>query len=170
MKPRLIIPALIVILLGGTLVGFVWQPRPSIRFVGFHEENHGRLAGFQIVNDSDTSYSFFGYGLSAPFYGYKIQEPAGWKYRGLGWCGTGAGLHTIAPHSVTEIETRLPGYDVPSAPFAVGIHFERGTAAQLYARGSRSSILYSLIMFLRAKIAPASSGDPDPTWSDLVQP
>ncbi|MCX6850860.1 MAG: hypothetical protein NTY98_18255 [Verrucomicrobia bacterium] len=170
MKPRLIILALIVILLGGTLVWFAWQRGPSIRFVGFHEGKHGRLASFQIVNDTDTSFSFYGEGLSAPHYSYKIQEPAGWKYRSLGWCGTGPGWQTLAPHSVTEIETRVPSYDVPSAPFAVGIYFERGTAAQLYARGTRSNVISSLITVLRAKIDPASHGDPDPTWSDLAQP
>lgn len=172
MKPKFILLSLIGTLLVGSLLWLVLRSSPSIHFVRFHEEKYGRLATFRIANDTDDSFSYYGYGLSGPFYSYRIAEPSGWKTSSLGWCGTGAGLHTLAPHSATEIEVRIPSYDEPELPlpFAVGIHFERGTAAELYARPQRSNFFSQLISLLREKINPSSHGRPDPTWSDVAHP
>ncbi|WP_395753174.1 hypothetical protein [Prosthecobacter sp.] len=173
MKPKLILLSLIGALLVGSMAWLALRSGPSIHFVRFHEEKYGRLATFRIANDTDESFSCYGYGLSTPFYSYRIAEPSGWKTYSLGWCGTGAGLHTLAPHSAAEIEVRLPSYNEPEPPlpFAVGIYFERGTAAQLYARPLRRPNFFSqLISLLREKINPSSHGRPDPTWSDLAHP
>ncbi|WP_395738190.1 hypothetical protein [Prosthecobacter sp.] len=172
MKPKFILLSLIGTLLVGSMLWLVLRSGPSIHFVGFHEGEYGRLATFRIANDTDDSFSYYGEGLSAPHYSYRIAEPSGWKTHSLGWCGTGAGLHTLAPHSATEIQVSIPHYNAPEPPlpFAVGIYFERGTAAQLYARPRRSSLFIQLISLLREKINSSSHGDPDPTWSDVAHP
>jgi hypothetical protein len=172
MKPRLIIFSLIGMLLVGTFLWLALRPGPTIRFVEFHDGKYGRLATFQIANDTDDSYSYYGEGLSGPHYSYKTEEPSGWKTHHLGWCGTGAGWQTLAPHSLAEIEVPLPGYIAPAppGPFAVGIYFERGTAARLYSRGRSSNFISTLIMLVREKINPAFGGNPEPTWSDVAYP
>ncbi|WP_395742018.1 hypothetical protein [Prosthecobacter sp.] len=167
MQPRLILLSLV----GLLLVGVFWRPGPSIRFVAFKGENQGRVAVFKMVNDSGAPYSIFSEGLKFPHYCCKIYEPAGWRAHAMGWCGTGSGWHTLAPHSVTEFEVSVRDVqEASAAPFVIGIYFERGSATQLTDRthSGVSRFFSGLISLLREKIT--GSADPDPTWSDVVQP
>ena len=149
----------------GVVAWFICRPTPEIRFAGFQEGTNGRMALFQIVNESSSPFVTFGYGAESPFYSYRVSTPAGWKKHQLGWCGTGAGPHTLAPHSVTKIQVPAP-HDSPAAPFAVGIHFERGTAADLASRSH--SRLDEFFDWLRLRINPDYQGR-EPTWSSVAQ-
>ena len=166
MKHKLILLPLIGLLLVGGILLCLWRPGPTIRFVGFHEGKLGRLASFRVVNDTDEAYSYFGGEPSAPAFSYKIDGPSVVDIPHTTWCLTGLHWHTLAPHSVMEIEVSVPQ---PESPFAVGARFERGTAEELGARGPRLSFMSELILYLRKKILPGSAS-PDLTWSDTARP
>ena len=156
----------VVLAVCGVVAWLACRPTPVIRFVAFQESKNGRLASFQIVNDSDSPFTVYGHGPDSPRYSYRISTHTGWQRKGLGeWCGTGMGLHTLAPHSVTEMQAFVP-QDSPAAPFAVGIHFYRGTAEEV---GSHPpSRFVEVLQELYARINP-SAAKPEPTWSTVVQ-
>ncbi|WP_395742012.1 hypothetical protein [Prosthecobacter sp.] len=168
----LILGSLLGMILAAALVAHFWRPGPSIRFVGFHEGKNGRVAAFQITNDTDEPYSFYGYGRSSPYCSYKVATASGWQIQGQGWWLTSSEWYTLEPHSVTEVQVST--HDAPSTPFAVGVPFERGTAAQVSARRPRRSFIAELLLYLRAKTDPLASltwepgPSTDPTWSDVV--
>lgn len=154
-------------LVGVLALGWValrwYPPSPSIRFVGFRESAQGQAAVFQIVNDSRDSFSYYGEGPSLPFYSLRLPKGAGWTTVNLGWCGTGAGWHAIAPRSTIDFQVNPA--EVPAAPFAVGILFERGTAAEVQTSAREPGILE----WVRHQIIPGYGG-PEPTWSTVAQP
>ena len=164
-KLKLILLGFVALAACGVAAWLICRPTPEIRFAGFQEGTNGRMALFQIVNESGSPFATFGYGPDSPFYSCRVSTPAGWKLHQLGWCGTGAGPHTLAPHSVTEIQVPVP-YDSPAAPFAVGIHFERGTAADLASRSH--SRLDEFFEWLRRRINPDYKEE-EPTWSSVAQ-
>ncbi len=156
----------------------------------------GRVAVFRITNDSRSPYSFFGYAPSWPFYLSRSPDPSdksGWVTTSpRKWGGV---ADTIEPHSTIDIhvhlnasDVQMPGDLAPSdyaerlaradleaqvplesqRPFAIGIHFERGTAEQLQSRDSSPSTISRFIYRLRCRIDPKYFG-PEPTWSTLAQ-
>ena len=156
----------------GLIAWLGYAPSPTIHFIEFRDGQYSipgeifkadRAAVFRITNDSRVPYSFIGYGPSLPFYIYRIPDhshDSGWvsisprKYGGV--------ADTIAPHATFDIE-------VPDEkpPFAIGIHFERGTAEQLQSRNSSPSSISRFIYLLRCRIDPDYLG-PEPTWSTVV--
>ncbi|WP_395742015.1 hypothetical protein [Prosthecobacter sp.] len=167
MKSRLILFSLFGLLLVGALLLFLWRPGPSIRFVGFQEGQHGKLASFQIANDRDDPYSFLGDGPFSPVCSYKTQGPSGWKDLYLGEIRPNTAWFTVAPHAVTEFEVAVSP-EAPSALFKVGVYLERGSAEQLMTP-AYSNFISDLLTYLREKIQPGS-GDLKPTWSEVAQP
>lgn len=165
MKLKLILLGFVALTAFGVVAWLIGRPTPQIRFAGFQEGSNRRVALFQIVNESGSPFVTFGYGPHSPFYSCRVSTPTGWKKHQLGWCGTGAGPHTLAPHSVTEIQVPVP-YDSPAAPFAVGIHFERGTAAGLASRSH--SRLDEFFDWLHRRINPDYK-EREPTWSSVAQ-
>lgn len=154
----------------------------------------GRVAVFRITNDSRHPYSFFANAPSWPFGIFKSAVPSD-KSGGSTWAGRRWGhvADTIAPHSSADVFIHVNASDVQmkgdltpadraaqlaradlallvplesQQPFALGIHFERGTAAKLEARnGSRSSISWFFYR-LRVRIDPGYR--PEPTWSTVA--
>lgn len=179
MKPKLILFSLVGLLVAGVLFWFFWRPGPSIRFVAFREGKQGRIASFEIINDTGAPYSCHGLGR-APYCHHKIATPSGWQTHGPRWFLTPSDTITLEPRSSLEIEVA----DVPASPFAVGVYFERGTAAEVNARrhGSKffSGLLWELDFSLQRKIHPKSLDlngtwsrwilNNAPTWSNIVNP
>ncbi len=171
MKLKLILLGFVALAACGVVAWLICRPTPEIRFVAFQEGTNGRMASFQIINESGSPFATFGYGPDSPYFSYRVSTPAGWKkprVGWVGWCGTGAGFHTLAPHSVTEIQVPVP-HDSPAAPFAVGIHFQRGTAEELvsHSRSPRSRV-DEFFDWLRLRINPDYKGK-EPTWSSVAQ-
>ncbi|WP_395742014.1 hypothetical protein [Prosthecobacter sp.] len=164
----IILGSLIGLLLVGGILLCLWRPGPSIRFVGFQEAKHGKVVTFRIANDTDDPYSFTGYAMNLPLYSYKIQEASGWKVQSDVWNCTRGDWFTMAPHAETEIMVPAP-HDASSSPFKVGIYLERGTPAEISARGPGLSFMSVLILKLRMKIQP-DFAYPEPIWSDTVHP
>ncbi|WP_395742013.1 hypothetical protein [Prosthecobacter sp.] len=162
----IILGSLIGLLLVGALLLFLWRPGPSIRFVGFMEAKHGKMATFRVANDTDEPYSYFGGDPSAPAFSYKIDGPSPVDIQHATWCLTGLQWHTLAPHSVMEIQVSVPR---PESPFAVGVRFERGTAADLKALRVKPTFMSMLILHLQKKILPGSA-HPEFTWSNTARP
>ena len=155
----------------------------------------GRVAVFRITNNSRNSYSFLGYGPSWPFYTYRYPDPSdesGWtEMSPRKW---GCVAETIAPHSTIDVSVHLHAADVqrpididPSdvaefiaradlaaqvpielqPPFAIGIHFERCTAAELMSGNIPKNWFSEFLSWLNSRIDRNYQG-PEPTWSTLA--
>ncbi len=154
----------------------------------------GRVAVFRITNDSRHPYSFFANAPSWPYLIAKSADPSdksGWSpWAGRRW---GRVADTIAPNSTADVFIHVNASDVQmkgdftpadfaaqlarndlavlvplesQQPFALGIHFERGTAAELELRdGSRSSISW---FFYRLRVRIDPDYRTEPTWSRTV--
>ena len=71
--------------------------------------NHASAtATVRFINPSNQTCTFYGYSLKSPFYSKQMKTEAGWKTEQLGWCGTGAGNHTIGPGQSTAFEFYVP--------------------------------------------------------------
>jgi hypothetical protein len=147
-----------------------YAPPPSIRFIEFRTRPYGRVAVFHIVNESRAPFHFYGTGPTYPFYARRVQTSDGWRASNIGWCGTGAGLHPVPPHSSTEIEGRAPD-DAPSTPFAVGIYFERWTPQQRSSQPRKFFLeaIYDARFRLYRNWLHREPPDPEPTWSAVAQ-
>ena len=154
-------------------VGFAWfaakpSPPPSIHFVEFRESKYGRVAIFRVRNDSNSSFSYYGYSPTTPFYKYRFQTTQGWREIESSWCGTGADLHEILPHSSIEIQTFC---EARTSPFAIGIHFERGTPKHIASRSG--SPVSDSIKWIRGRLnlpPLPPSPEPEPIWSSTALP
>ena len=154
----------------------------------------GRGAVFRITNDSRHPYSFFANAPSWPFGIFKSADPSdksGWStWAPRRW---GRVADTIAPHSTADVLVHVNASDVQmkgdftpadfaaqlaradlavlvplesQQPFALGIHFERGTAAELESRnGSRSSVSW---FFYRLRLRIDPDYRTEPTWSTVA--
>ena len=152
----------------GALAWLIYSPTPAIRFLEFRDGQYGRVAVFRIVNDSDDPYTYVGYGPSSPLYSYRVPTASGWQSSSLGWCGTGAGAHTISPHTTTDFQVSLSPSSPLATPFAVGIHFQNGTAAEIQSRYRSRSRISEFFYWLRCRINPKYQG-PQPTWSTVAE-
>ena len=171
MKRKPIILLLVGLFACGAIAWLGYSSSPAIRFIEFRDGQYlgeypgttkmGRVAVFRITNDSCAPYSFLGYGPSSPFYLYRVPTASGWtSISPRKWGGE---ADTIPPHATLDIQ-------VPSGepPFAIGIHFERGTAEQLQSRDRSSSDISTFFYRLCRRIYPNYRG-PEPTWSTVVQ-
>lgn len=158
---------LLILSVFATLFAFVDFSEPEISFIEFRDHTHGRMAVFQITNESDSTFCYSGYGSSFPLYYYRVSTPSGWNPQRLGWCGTGANLHEIAPHSMTEFEVQ-PHPECPEAPFSVGLHFKKGTALEVQTSYSSPSYIAVFIEWFRQRM-PLKKNSPEPTWSTVAQ-
>lgn len=50
-----------------------------------------------LTNHTDEPLSLYGYSLASPLYGREMRKDGAWVSDFLGWCGTGAGRHELAP-------------------------------------------------------------------------
>lgn len=154
----------------------------------------GWVAVFRITNDSRHPYSFFANAPSWPFGIFKSADPSdksGWSTSATRRWGHVA--DTIAPHSSADVFIHVNASDVQmkgdftpadraamlaradlavlvplesQQQFALGIHFERGTAAELELRdGSRSSISW---FFYRLRVRIDPDYRTEPTWSTVA--
>lgn len=154
-------------LIGISLIsGTIWwnaAQSPTLQFVEFRKTEYGRRAVFRIVNDSHTSFSFYGE-AGIPFYRWRLPTTKGWKVDTLGWCGTGAYFHDVLPHSSMEIITEMPA-EKPGTSYALGVHFEQETAKEaqerMYSRLTRFFQTVRYILHLPT--------EPEPEWSALVE-
>src|SRR5262249_27350866 len=117
MKLKFIVLAVcsIAVLLG---LAFVPAPvtRPTIALVEHTTHTaHETVAILLITNSSSKTFSYYGYGPTAPHYQAKVQTESGWQPLCLRWCGSGAELQALRPHNSVEFEVR--GVDMP---FVVG--------------------------------------------------
>ena len=154
----------------------------------------GRVAVFRITNDSRHPYSFFANAPSWPFGILKSADPSDtFDWRTWGARRWGRVADTIAPHSTADVFIHVNASDVQmkgdltpedhaallarndlavlvplesQQSFALGIHFERGTAAELEARDtSRSSISW---FFYRLRVRIDPDYKTEPTWSTVA--
>lgn len=151
---------------GGLLFWFDYAPPPTIEFIEFRTGQYripgetskaDRAAVFRITNRSSVPFSFLAYAPSQPFYDYKLPSPSGWYTQAPRKSGPVG--DTIAPHSTLDIE--VPAL---SPSFAIGIHFECGTAEQLQSGNARRGVFHTL----RRRIQPDYTG-PEPTWSSVAE-
>jgi hypothetical protein len=123
------------------IVSFAFLPEPSIQFVEFRDEGREKVAIFRITNRSWLPISFYGYEYPAPFPpnpgppqpigAYRVQTLGGWKSDVISPCRqTLAKCHTVAGRSSIDVQMEL-FRDARNAPAALGIRFQRGTAAHI---------------------------------------
>lgn len=169
MKRKPTILLLVGLFVCGMVAWYSYAPSPTIRFMEYRDGEFkipgepwtaDRAAIFRITNDSSAPYSYFGYGPSLPFYVYRYSDPSdesGWL--ALSPRKYGEVADTIAPHSTLDIA--VPA--LSEEQFAIGIHFERGTAGQLEWRSALSRFLR------RQGFFRTSENGPEPTWSNAAQ-
>ncbi|MEE9431226.1 MAG: hypothetical protein V3V16_09310 [Melioribacteraceae bacterium] len=63
---------------------------------------------FRLINNSNASIEYWGYGSKSPFYNYQIKNDTGWSANMLGWCGTGAGVNELSTNSNIEFRSTKP--------------------------------------------------------------
>jgi hypothetical protein len=162
-KRTLLIAAIVTLLAAGIL----WSshdPAPSITFVGLRDTKYGPVAAFRIDNRTRAPLSLYGYDGSSPFYTFRVPSGTGWQVQRQGWCGTGAGRHSIPPRSSVEFTTHLPP-NYPG-PFAVGVHLERTTPN---APKTDSETRLTRLKRWVLSVTGLSRPDADYTWSDVVR-
>lgn len=158
---------LLVLLLTTALAGlFLWLLRgaasPSLSFVGHRADSLGRpLVVFRATNPTGQSYSYFG-GSASPLPAYRVPAVTGWRVMDPELCGVGCTWHELAAH--TSIEFEVPTLD-DSTPFALGVHFVRGTPSAVTRRSQSPGPFANVRQFFQ-KWLP----EPQPTWSPPVPP
>jgi hypothetical protein len=63
-----------------------------------------------VTNTSKRSIWLDGHSLGSPFYSLftRQNDSSRWTDRGMGFCGTGAGAHELAPGAVTTFTVAVP--------------------------------------------------------------
>lgn len=167
MNRKPIVYCCVAIFAAGAVAWFNHTPSPTIRFVGLQDRRGGRVAVFRTANKTDSPFSYYGYGQSAPWHNERVKTAKGWEVSGGGYCGTGADYHTLWPHTSMQFEVNYFNDEERAGPFAVGIDFEQGTPAQVRLRGGRHMPVF--FYWLRNRFFP-NLEEPkwEPTWSDTV--
>ena len=64
----------------------------------------------RVTNTSARPIWLSGYSLGSPFYSIftRQTDSSAWSDRGIGFCGTGAGTHQLAPGAATTFSVSVP--------------------------------------------------------------
>lgn len=64
---------------------------------------NNQQASLTLINSTDAPLYYFGFGQANPLKTVEVLTDTGWAAIIWDWCGTGAELQQVKPHSVAEI-------------------------------------------------------------------
>ncbi|NND97857.1 MAG: hypothetical protein HKN47_11070 [Pirellulaceae bacterium] len=98
-----------------------------------------QTATFLITNTAHNDLWLYGYSSDSPFYSVEGLVGGRWQGLGLGWCGTGAGLHVLEKGESTKFG--VSWYDPNTTAIRVSVTFYEQAEDYENSRSIQSKVL-----------------------------